>query len=79
VGVFFVTFLPGFVPEGAAVGPTTAAYGAIFVALTALYWLALLGVAGKVRAWMSTPNIRRRLDIATAGVLVAFGVRLATE
>jgi threonine/homoserine/homoserine lactone efflux protein len=79
VGVFFVTFLPGFVPDGAAVGPTTAAYGAIFVALTALYWLALLGVAGKVRAWMSTPKIRRRLDVATAGVLVAFGVRLATE
>ncbi|MFL6062829.1 MAG: LysE family translocator [Marmoricola sp.] len=79
VGVFFVTFLPGFVPHGAAVGPTTAAFGVIFVALTALYWVALLGVAGKVRTWMSTPAIRRRMDIATAGVLVAFGVRLATE
>lgn len=79
VGVFFVTFLPGFVPAGASVGWTTAAFGAIFVLLTALYWLALLGIAGKVRTWMSTPKIRRRMDVATAGVLVGFGVRLATE
>jgi threonine/homoserine/homoserine lactone efflux protein len=79
VGVFFVTFLPGFVPHGASVALTTASFGAIFVVLTGLYWLLLLGLAGKVTAWMNTPVIRRRLDIATAGVLVAFGVRLATE
>lgn len=79
IGVFFVTFLPGFVPAGSAVAPTTAAFGAIFVLLTALYWLALLGIAERVRTWMSTPTIRRRMDIATAGVLVGFGVRIATE
>lgn len=79
VGVFFVTFLPGFVPDGASVGLTTAAFGGIFVLLTALYWLALLGVAERVRTWMSTPRIRRRMDVATAGVLVGFGVKLATE
>lgn len=79
VGVFFVTFLPGFVPDGASVGITTAAFGAIFVLLTALYWVALLGIAERVRTWMSTPRIRRRMDVLTAGVLVGFGVRLATE
>ena len=79
VGVFFVTFLPGFVPSGASVATITALYGVIFVVLTALYWVVLLGLAGRVTAWMNTPKIRRRLDIATAGVLVAFGIRLATE
>lgn len=79
VGVFFVTFLPGFVPEGASVTLTTAVFGAIFVLLTALYWLALLGIAEKVRTWMNSPTIRRRVDVLTAGVLVGFGVRLATE
>ncbi|MFC7446486.1 LysE family translocator [Rhodococcus daqingensis] len=79
VGVFFVTFLPGFVPEGSSVGWLTVAFGATFVLLTALYWLLLLALAGKVTDWMNTPRIRRRLDVATAGVLVAFGVRLATE
>jgi threonine/homoserine/homoserine lactone efflux protein len=79
VGVFFVTFLPGFVPDGASVLATTLLFGAIFIVLTALYWVLLLGLAGKVTAWMNTPAIRRRLDMATAAVLVAFGFRLATE
>lgn len=79
VGVFFITFLPGFVPEGASVGWMTVAFGATFVLLTALYWVLLLVLAGRVTAWMNTPRIRRRLDVATAGVLVGFGVHLATE
>jgi threonine/homoserine/homoserine lactone efflux protein len=36
-------------------------------------------LSGRVTDWMNTPRIRRRLDVATATVLVAFGVRLATE
>ena len=79
VGVFFVTFLPGFVPADASVLWTTVLYGAIFVTLTALYWVVLLGLAGRVTTWMNTPVIRRRLDAATAAVLVAFGLRLGTE
>jgi len=79
VGVFFVTFLPGFVPDGASVLWTTLLFGAIFIVLTALYWVLLLGLAGQVTTWMNTPSVRRRLDAATAAVLIAFGVRLATE
>jgi len=79
VGVFFVTFLPGFVPEGSSVLAMTLLFGAIFIALTALYWVVLLGLAGRVTAWMNVPTIRRRLDTATAAVLVAFGLRLGTE
>ena len=79
VGVFFVTFLPGFVPAGASVLWTTLLFGAIFIVLTALYWVLLLGLAARVTSWMSTPTIRRRLDAATAAVLVGFGLRLAVE
>lgn len=79
VGVFFVAFLPGFIPRGAPVGPTSLLLGAVFVALTALYWVVLLGLAGAVIRWMSTPAVRRRIDAATALVFVGFGIRLATE
>jgi len=58
---------------------TTVLYGAIFVVLTAAYWVVLLAVSGTVTTWMSTPVVRRRLDAATAAVLVAFGLRLGTE
>jgi threonine/homoserine/homoserine lactone efflux protein len=79
VGVFFVTFLPGFVPHGYSVGLTSLLFGAIFVAITAVYWLVLLGLAAKVTAWMNTPRVRRRLDMITGTILIGFGVRLATE
>jgi threonine/homoserine/homoserine lactone efflux protein len=79
VGVFFVSFLPGFVPDGHSVGWTTLAFGAIFSALTAVYFLGLIAVSGTVATWMRTPHIRRRLDALTGLVLVGFGVRLATE
>ncbi|WP_310963619.1 LysE family translocator [Nocardioides terrisoli] len=79
VGVFFVAFLPGFIPKGDPVGWMSLLFGAIFVVLTAAYWVVLLGLAGRVARWMSTPAVRRRIDTATALVFIGFGVRLATE
>jgi threonine/homoserine/homoserine lactone efflux protein len=79
VGVFFVTFLPGFVPTGESVGVASLTFGAIFVAETALYFALLLFLAGRITRWMRDPRIRRRLDWATGTVLIGFGVRLAVE
>lgn len=79
VGVFFVTFLPGFVPRGYPVGSTLAVFGGIFVAETAAYFALLLLLARRLTTWLHDPVIRRRLDRATALVLIGFGVRLAVE
>jgi threonine/homoserine/homoserine lactone efflux protein len=79
VGVFFVTFLPGFVPTGEPVGLASLTFGAIFVAETALYFALLLFLAGRISRWMRDPRIRRRLDWSTGTVLIGFGVRLAVE
>jgi threonine/homoserine/homoserine lactone efflux protein len=79
VGVFFVTFLPGFVPHGYSVGWMSVLLGGIFVVLTALYFAVLLLVSGPVTRWMTTVSIRRRLDRAAGLVLIAFGVRLVLE
>ena len=79
VGVFFVSFLPGFVPDGYSVGWTTLGFGILFTVLTAIYFLGLVAVSGTVAHWMRVPRIRRRLDALTGLVLVAFGIRLATE
>jgi threonine/homoserine/homoserine lactone efflux protein len=79
VGVFFVTFLPGFVPLHHSVPVTSLLFGAIFIAETALYWVVLLAVAVRVTRWMSTPRIRRRIDAAAGAVLIGFGIRLALE
>jgi threonine/homoserine/homoserine lactone efflux protein len=79
VGVFFVTFLPGFVPRGHPVGSTSLLFGAIFVVETAAYFALLLMLASRITRWMSQPGIRKRLDRATGLVLIGFGVRLALE
>jgi len=79
VGVFFVTFLPGFVPAGYSIGWVSLALGGIFVLLTGLYFAVLIGAADQVRGWLATSHIRRRLDRATGLVLVGFGLKLAAE
>ncbi|MCW2495726.1 LysE family translocator [Jatrophihabitans sp.] len=79
VGVFFVTFLPSFVPQGYPVGATCLLFGAIFVVLTGLYFAVLLALAQRVTGWMTEPRIRRRLDTVTGTVLVGLGLRLAID
>jgi len=79
VGVFFVTFLPGFVPRGAAVGPVSALLGGIFIVETALYFGVLLALVDRVVRLLSSPTARRRLDRVTGLVLIGFGARLAAE
>jgi len=79
VGVFFVTFLPAFVPHGAPVGLTSLLFGGIFIVLTVGYFAMLIAIATKVTNWMSQPTTRRRLDTVTGGIFIAFGIRLATE
>ena len=79
VGVFFVTFLPGFVPHGYPVAATVVLFGAVFIVLNVAYFLLLLALAGRVSTWMGTPNVRRRMELVTGTVLVAFGIRLAVE
>jgi threonine/homoserine/homoserine lactone efflux protein len=79
VGVFFVTFLPGFVPSGASVAGTSLVLGAIYILETGLYCLTLLTLAARVTGWLRRPRVRRTMDAATATVLIGFGVRLAIE
>jgi threonine/homoserine/homoserine lactone efflux protein len=79
VGVFFVTFLPGFVPDGQPVGTASLAFGAIFVVETAAYFALLLFLAGRITGWLRDTTVRRWLDRATGTVLIGFGLRLVVE
>jgi len=79
VGVFFITFLPAFIPRGVPVAPTTFALGAIFVAETAAYFAVMLVFVRRLTAWLDRDSVRRRLNRATGLVLIGFGIRLAVE
>jgi threonine/homoserine/homoserine lactone efflux protein len=79
VGVFFVAFLPGFIPTGHDVGLFTIVLGAIFIVETAVYFAILLLASRAVTRWLNTPRIQRRVDRTTGVVLIGFGARLAFE
>jgi threonine/homoserine/homoserine lactone efflux protein len=69
--VFFISLLPQF---GASFLALTA-HGLVFAALT-LCWLALVA---RGAGMLLVPRVRRVVDLVTGVVLVALGLRLATE
>lgn len=79
VGVFFVTFMPAFIPRGAPVAISTFGMGAVFVLLTAAYFAIMLPFVQRLVGWLRNDRSRRRLNRATGIVLIGFGLRLAVE
>lgn len=79
VGVFYVSFLPQFIPTGAS----PAAFGLLLASLHVVLGLAwagglILATAPIARA-LRRPGVVKWLDRVTGGVFVAFGVRIALE
>jgi threonine/homoserine/homoserine lactone efflux protein len=76
MAVFFTSLLPQF---GGTSFATLLGLGLVFCTMTAV-WLSAYGVAvAKAGDVLRRPRIRRALDAVTGTVLVAFGLRLATE
>jgi threonine/homoserine/homoserine lactone efflux protein len=79
MAAFFPALLPQFAPEGGASFPTLLALGLIFCSLT-LVWLTGYAVAvARAGDFLRRPSIRRVFEAVTGAVLVALGLRLATE
>ena len=78
MAVFFASLLPQFAPEGSASFAVLLALGLLFCAMT-FAWLTFYATAIARLGRLLTGAVRRALDAITGLVLVAFGVRLATE
>jgi threonine/homoserine/homoserine lactone efflux protein len=79
MAVFFTSLLPQFAPEGGASFLGLIALGFMFSLLT-LAWLGGYAIAvAKAGDVLRRPAVRRVLDAVTGTVLVALGIRLATE
>jgi threonine/homoserine/homoserine lactone efflux protein len=79
IGIFFIAFLPEFVPTGAPVSATAAAFGGLFAVETGLWLAALVWLLQRGAGWLSTDPVRRRIDRATGVLLIGLGLRVATE
>lgn len=77
VGVFYVSFLPQFVPAGAPVALTVLLLGAVHAALGVL-WLSLLSLGThSVADTLRRPRVVSVMDRLTGILFIGFGVRLA--
>ncbi len=79
VGVFYVTFLPQFVPLGADVAAYSFFLACLHVLLSLAWFAVLIAATIPLGTLLRRPALTRALDRLTGGVLVAFGVRLAAS
>lgn len=77
VGIFYVSFLPQFIPYGAAVSLWTLALAAVHVALGLLWFGLLIGASRPMLRLLRRPRVVTALDRATGVLFVGFGLRLA--
>lgn len=79
ISVFFMAFLPAFVPAGASAAEFSLVLGIWFIAETGL-WLAVVAwLADRGARWLRRPAVQRWIERVTGIVLIGFGLRLATE
>jgi RhtB (resistance to homoserine/threonine) family protein len=77
--VFFTSLLPQFVTRGHPTFSPLLLLGLVFALMT-LIWLTVYAFAvAKARALLLRSRVRRVIEAVTGAVLVAFGVRLASE
>jgi threonine/homoserine/homoserine lactone efflux protein len=75
--VFFVTFLPQFLPAGDPALPRSLALMATFAAIYALWFCALVAGVDRAAGWLRRARVQAWLERVTGVCLLAFGARLA--
>ena len=76
VGIFYVSFLPQFVPSGVPLGGFILLLGAIHASLGLLWFASLISATQPIARWLRRPLIVTGLDRLTGALFVAFGVGL---
>ena len=77
IGVFYVTFLPQFIPEGANVALYSFFLASAHVIIGLVWFAALIAATVPIGRLLRRPSVVRTLDRITGGVFIAFGLKLA--
>jgi threonine/homoserine/homoserine lactone efflux protein len=79
VALFFLTFLPQFLPDGGTTLPTALALSAIFAALYLSWFTGYISLVDRIAAALRGPRAMRWAERVTGGTFVAFAARLALQ
>jgi threonine/homoserine/homoserine lactone efflux protein len=78
ISVFFMAFLPAFIPAGVSTARFSLLLGLWFIAETGLWLATVAWLASRGTRWLQRRAAQRWLGRITGIVLIGFGVRLAT-
>lgn len=77
VALFFVTFLPQFLPTTGHTLGQALGLSAVFVVLYLLWFSLYTVTVDRIGAFLRRPRVRSRIERVTGALLIGFGVRLA--
>jgi len=78
VGIFYITFLPQFIPHGVNVAGFSLLLACIHVLITLAWFSLLIALTVPLGRFLARPRVVRNLDRITGCVFIGFGVKLAT-
>jgi len=79
VGVFYLSFLPQFLPAGVPVVPFSVLLAGIHAAMGLVFFAAITAATIPFQRALGGPRLPRILDGVTGSVLIAFALRLVLE
>jgi threonine/homoserine/homoserine lactone efflux protein len=79
VALFFLTFLPQFVPADAAPLPTGLALSAVFAALYLAWFGGVLAIVSLVASTLRRPRVQAWMERVSGIALIGFAARLAAD
>jgi threonine/homoserine/homoserine lactone efflux protein len=79
IGVFYVSFLPQFVPAQVAAGPFIFLLAAIHAVLGLIWFAVLIAATSPIKRWLARQAVVRWIDRVTGAVFIGFGLRLALD
>ena len=79
VALFFLTFVPQFLPDEGTVLPAALGLSALFAALYLAWFAVLVALVDRLGAMLRRPRVSAWIERVTGGALLAFGLRLAAQ
>jgi threonine/homoserine/homoserine lactone efflux protein len=77
VALFFLTFVPQFLPDTGSTLPVALVLSAIFAAIYVAWFSGLVALVGLASSALRRPPVKAWIERVSGSALVAFGVRLA--
>ena len=77
VALFFLTFVPQFLPDSGSTLPLALLLSAVFAALYLVWFSGLIALVARASSALRRPRVKAWIERVSGGALIAFGVRLA--